>query len=532
MTHLSSGIPSLSAAVVRALWRDGGEVALLDVREEGPFSRAHPLFAVSLPFSRLEESVYRLVPRLTVPVVVYDDGEGYALPAALRLRELGYGRVSVLEGGLQGWAADGEVFRDVNSYCKAFGELVEARKHTPSLTAEEIKSLQDQGADLLIMDSRRFEEYQTMSIPGGQSAPGGELVYRAFAHVAQAQAAGRDPLVVVNCAGRTRSIIGTQSLVNAGLPRRVVALRNGTIGWTLAGFDLAHGAQERVAIPDEDGLTQARSAARAWADKVGVRVIGVAELEQWRADPERTLVQLDVRTPEEFMIGHPAGFRHAPGGQLVQATDEYVGVRGARVVLVDDDGVRARMTASWLVQMGWRDAVVVEEGALPFDEVGWPANPVPPLPPVTWLDPADLAEKLAHERVLLLDLAVSPHYARGHIPGAHFAIRAWLPEVPVPEAGVPVVVTSPDGVLAAFAAHELERLWGRQVLALAGGTQAWQAQGRALEQGGLTGAEDDVYRRPYEGTDSPAQAMADYITWELQLVAQLERDGTSNFHPV
>src|SRR5437588_3452816 len=130
-----------------------------------------------------------------------------------------------------------ELFRDVNSYAKAFGEMVESRRHTPSLSADEVAGLMASKANITVLDVRRFDEYATMNIPGSTSVPGAELVLRA-SHVAP------DPntTIVVNCAGRTRSIIGTQSLINAGVANKVVALRNGTIGWTLAKQTLEHGA--------------------------------------------------------------------------------------------------------------------------------------------------------------------------------------------------------------------------------------------------------------------------------------------------
>lgn len=527
MSHLS---PTDSAVItpdqVRNAWRNGSEIAVLDVREEGPFSRAHPLFAISLPLSRLETLAYRLLPRRNVPVVVYDDGEGYAEPARLRLLDLGYDDVKVLAGGLLGWAASGEVFRDVNSYCKAFGELVEARRHTPSIPAPELHALIQGGADITILDARRFEEYHTMSIPTGRSAPGGELVYRAFDAIPS-----RDTLVVVNCAGRTRSIIGTQSLINAGLPNRVVALRNGTIGWTLAGQDLAHGDSGRLPAPGPDGLAKARDAARSVAVRAGVRWIDRRHLEKWQADRTRTLYQFDVRTPEEYAAGHIPGFRHAAGGQLVQATDEYVGVRGARIVLADDDGVRATMTASWLAQMGWRDVVVLLDGVGERDsETGWPADPLPPLPAVDSV----FTTLVAAGNALVLDLALSPDFAKGHIPGARFAVRAQFSATPLPPGTERIVLTSPDGTLAAFAAEDAARAFGLPVAVLAGGTNAWKAEGRPLETG-MDGAllpVDDVYKRPYEGTDNATEAMEAYIAWELELVAQLERDGTCNFNPI
>ena len=234
------------------------EIALLDLREEYAFALGHPLFAASLPLSQLELDIHRRVPRLDTPIVVYDDGEGLAERGAAKLAELGYSRASTLEGGLGGWRAAGfEVFRDVNSYSKAFGELVESRAHTPSILPEELKARLDRREDLVVLDARRFEEYRTMSIPSGVSVPGAELVLRA-----RELAPDPDTTIVVNCAGRTRSLIGAQSLINAGAPNRVFALRNGTIGWSLAGLNLEQGALRRFPAVSEARADQAASAAR------------------------------------------------------------------------------------------------------------------------------------------------------------------------------------------------------------------------------------------------------------------------------
>ncbi|WP_259744283.1 rhodanese-like domain-containing protein, partial [Pseudomonas protegens] len=219
--------PTRSPAHIRQALLDRQELALIDVREEAPFAEAHPLFAANIPLSKLELEVYARIPRRDTPITLYDQGEGLAQRAVTRLRQLGYNDVALLEGGLDGWrAAGGELFKDVNVPSKSFGELVEAERHTPSLAAEELQALLDQQADLVVLDARRFDEYQTMSIPGSTSVPGAELVLRV-------RELAPDPRtqVVVNCAGRTRSIIGTQSLVNAGIPNPVAALRNGTIGW-------------------------------------------------------------------------------------------------------------------------------------------------------------------------------------------------------------------------------------------------------------------------------------------------------------
>ena len=515
----------LSPVELRRLWRDGEEVALLDVREEDPYANAHPLFANSLSLGKLELQIFDLVPRRDAPVVVYDDGEGLAQQAAAKLEELGYTQVFLLEGGLSGYGKVGELYRDVNSASKAFGELVDSIRHTPSLPAPEVQKLIDAKADIAIVDSRRFEEYRTMSIPGGTSVPGAELSLRVWD-----VAPSPDTLVIVNCAGRTRSIIGAQTLVNAGIPNKVAALRNGTIGWTLAGQSLEHGQTRRYGETSPASLKKAQVAAKAWAEKVGVPVISLQTLEDWRRDKSRTLYQLDVRSPEEFRQGHAIGFRSAPGGQLVQATDEWIAVRGSRIVLLDSDGVRARMSASWLVQMGW-NAVVLEPGSLPLRETGdVPANR-PTLPKVETITVEQLAAGLD---VDILDLTSSPAYRKGHIPGARFALASRSAEdLPKLSGKGPLVLTSADGAAAAFAASEAARISGRPVKVLSGGTAAWAAEHKlTAETADWLSPPIDVYKRPYEGTDNAAEAMQAYLDWEYGLVAQLANDGVSNFRVV
>jgi predicted metal-dependent enzyme (double-stranded beta helix superfamily)/rhodanese-related sulfurtransferase len=502
------------------------EIAILDLREEGLFALAHPLFAVNLPLSRLELEILDRVPRKTTKIVLY--GEGLVETARLQLVALGYNSVHVLEGGVRGWKSQGfELFQNVNSASKAFGEFVESSRHTPSLPATEAQALIQNDPNVVVLDARRFEEYRTMSIPKGISVPGAELVLRAHTI-----APDSSTTIVVNCAGRTRSIIGAQSLINAGLPNRVVALRNGTIGWTLAGQTLDHGQTRRFPEPSAAAEKQAQAAARSVAYRAGVKRIdwsGVAELS---ADTNRSLYRFDVRTPEEYEAGHIDGFRSAPGGQLVQETDIFAPVRGARIVLADDRHARADMTASWLAQMGW-EVYVLESGAgAPLAQGGWQARY--PNPPAVWtIKPSDLNIRLGD--AVLIDLAPSPVHRRGHIAGAWFAVRSRLKgalqRLP---SNRNFILTSPDGVLAQFAAAELETLSGREVLVLAGGTAAWAACGGPLETG-LTHAAsdtDDVYQRPYEGTENAASAMQAYLDWEYGLVDQLARDGTHGFYVI
>lgn len=532
ISAINKTIPHKTYADIRAALLARQEVALLDVREEHPHAQAHPLFAANLPLSLIELDAWTKLPRRSVAIVTLDDGEGYAEIAAQRLRALGYTDVAVLAGGVSGWqAAGGELFRDVNVPSKAFGELVDAECHTPSLSAEEVQALIDTKADIVIVDARRFDEYQTMSIPTATSVPGAELVLRI-----RELAPRPETRVIVNCAGRTRSIIGTQSLVNAGIPNPVAALRNGTIGWKLAGQELDRGQNRKFGQTAESNRAAAADVARKVADSAGVKRVLLDQIQGWKSQDTRTTYFFDVRTPEEYVLGHLPGFNSAPGGQLVQETEMMAPVRGARLVLADSDGVRANMSASWLAQMGWE--VFVMDGAVPadFSEAGRWKQPLPPLPAVRKISPATLNDWLQTPgETIVLDVATSASYRQAHIPGAWFVLRSSLDKdwQCVPKAKR-YVLTCQSGNLSLFAAAELQAIVsanGAEVVVLDGGTQAWCAAGLPSESGltRLASEPIDRYRRPYEGTDNPRDAMQGYLDWEYGLVGQLARDGTHHF---
>jgi rhodanese-related sulfurtransferase len=535
---MSSAVRTVSAATLKEWLLDGDELAVLDAREQGVYFDSHLFHAACMPLSTVELTMPRLVPRASTRIVWCDGGPDSTDPelaarAFTKATELGYTNCYLLQGGTDGWASNGgELYAGVNVPSKAFGEFVEHTYDTPRIPAAELKALIDANADMVILDSRPMGEFRRMSIPHGVDCPGAELVHRV-----KEVAPDPNTLVVVNCAGRTRSIIGAQSLLNAGLENRVVALENGTMGWELAGYQVARDHENHAPDPSDGSQVWSTAAAAAVGARFGVQEISVDQLAEWQLDGERTTYLLDVRTPEEFNEGHLDGSLSAPGGQLVQATDEYVSTHNARLVLVDDNGVRATMTASWLQQLGWPDAVVLA-GGIAGHELRTGPGALQSVPAVPIVKVAELADRLkSHpDTTTVLDLGSSLKYRkRGHIPGAWWGVRSRLQQArDVIGETEYLALTASDGRLAKLAVPEAAALWpDAEVVALAAGNKGWRHADYDMDPGfdRATTDANDVWYKPYDHDDDDAveQHMRDYLTWEIALVEQLDRDPTVSF---
>ncbi|MDR7378399.1 rhodanese-related sulfurtransferase [Rhodoferax ferrireducens] len=516
--------PSVAATILRDWLNDGREIALLDVREAGQFGEGHPFFAVPLPYSRLELDVASLVPRSTTRVVLVDAGDGVAERAAARLAFLGYTQVFLLAGGAPGWAAAGYVlFQGVNLPSKTFGELVEHAYATPHLSAQDLRARQQAGEPLVLLDGRTFEEHRKMSIPGAVSVPNGELALRWRALLPDV-----DTPVVIHCAGRTRSIIGAQILRSLGIPNPVLALENGTQGWALEGLQLEHGNERRsagavAAHPDD------RIAAANLAQSAGVHKLSAAQAQAWLDDPQRTTYVLDVRSAEEFAAGSLAGAKHAPGGQLLQATDQSIAVRNSRVILLDDEAIRAPVVAAWLRRLGFETAVV-DGGVRAAIQVRVP--PLAVLGPVPAVNHGELPSWVARQAPLLLDLQPSMAYRSRHARGAHWTLRPHL----VADAratgkpGQPILLFATDAAVAGLAAADLHEAGWRDVRWTR--LEDWVAAGLPAESSpGLPADAEaiDYLFFVHDRHEGNLDAARRYLAWETGLIAQCSPDELAVF---
>jgi len=517
----------LAPAELQQALHDGREIALLDVREDGEFGEDHLLFATPLPYSRLELGIAPLVPRKTVRIVLCDDGaSGIAQRAAARLAALGYTDLSVLDGGTRGWKAAGYVlFKGVNVPSKLFGELVEHAYDTPRITAQDLLKMREAGEDFALFDGRPVHEHHKMTIPGSTCCPNAELPYRVASMVKNPKTR-----IIVNCAGRTRSILGAQTLINFGIPNPVYALENGTQGWYLSDLQLEYGSSlQYPGQIDAASLPSLRQAAQVLMRRFDVRTTDAGEVAGWLKDETRTTYLCDVRTPEEFAEGSISGAQHTPGGQLIQATDQWVGVRNARIVLIDGgDMVRAPVVASWLLQLGC-DAYVLEGGVKSGLAAAQPEAPA--LPTLPRIGATELKSMIENGTCTAFDVGPSMSYRKAHVPGSRWTIRTRIARDAV-GARMPVVLIAEDAGVARLAATELLDAGVRDLCLFEGGAAGWIGAGYAAASSPDTPADRECIDYLFFVHDRHAgnrEAMKQYLAWETGLMAQLGEQDKSVF---
>jgi len=508
-------IQSVDAKTLKQWLHGKNEIALFDVREHGQYGESHLFLATSVPYSRLEYDVARLAPRKSVRLVVYDnDGAGVSVKAAQALIQQGYRDIYLLSGGSQAWHKAGfNLFSGVNLPSKTFGELVEHQCHTPRVSAHDLMKMMVDKEDLIILDGRPQSEFKKMSIPGAQCCPNGELAYRIKSLVEN-----QETKIVINCAGRTRSIIGAQTLINLGIKNPIFALENGTQGWYLNDYVLDHGKVAQYSLPKVDD--EMLDACKILVKKFDIPIISDEQFLLWKNDESRSLYLLDVRTSEEYLQNGLPGAQHAPGGQLIQAMDQFVGVRNARIVLYDSDGVRAITVASWLKQMG-QEVAVLREGVK--STVSLPSIQIDHLLGLVPIRISDLLQIDQPNTVTILDIRGSMQYRKAHLPNAIWAIRPRLQEI-IHDAKKTILILSDDpaltyGVLLELARFDLDlKVYELEASGFPKEIETISTQTMPPDSDCI-----DFLFFVHDRHDGNKDAARRYLEWETGLIAQLDQ---------
>ena len=514
---------------------DDAPIALIDVRDPPEYNTSHIPGTSLIPRRMLEFDLSDAVPHLDTPIILCDEDEQRVHFAAATVERMGYTDVSTLSGGTNRWAfLDLPTEWGVNVPSKDFGERVEVVHHVPEIDADNLHARIERGDPLVILDTRTPEEYRRSCIPGGRSMPGGELALRITDVLADAPA---DATVVVNCAGRTRSIIGTRVLQRMSLEREIVGLKNGTAGWMLAGHELEFGA-DRDALPSvtPDGQAAAEQYARRCAEEDGVQLIGVEQLDELRERSQSVSVYfIDVRTDAEHEAGHIPGFRWFPGGQAVQRSDDLAVVHHAPIVFACDGIARAALTASWYRQMGHRHIYALDGGIGAWTNAGRSLESGLKRPEPLLLKKAREVAKLVEPSesfdplyARVIHVGTSQEFADGHPPGAEWEPRAVLESdsfaAAYDDEDVPLIVICEDGRQSLLAVQTLQELGFADVSAVQGGMAAYRDQGLPLEVGltGVLAPPNDIL------TFGPQRGFADmqhYLRWETALGEKYVGEG-------
>ena len=516
---------SISAQALDALLKGDSQFALIDVREAGEYNSTHIPNSSLIPRRDLESQLSVAVPVKQARVVLCDDDGRRANLAARTLERMGYTNVSVLDGGIARWSIQKYPTEwGSNVISKDFGEKMEVVHHVPEIEATELHQRLERGDKLAILDTRTPEEYQSVCIPGGRSVPGGELALRITDITRELDP---DTTVIVNCAGRTRSVIGTRILQRMGL-NNVYALKNGTSGWLLAGYELETGANRlELPEPSPEGLAAAEAYADKCAAEDGVRYVNIPTLQSMLAKRDRETVYLvDVRTRQEYEAGHIPGFRWFPGGQVVQRSDDVLVVKNCPVVFACDDRVRATLVASWYRQFGFEEVYAVAGGTSAWAAAGLALEPGRTGATVFGLAEAREKVKLlspqqlqASQPLATIFVETSQDFAQGHVPGANWVPRGSL-ELQignlVPAKDAPIAVTGNSGQNALLSGATLTELGYRNVSVLEGGMAAWRQAGLPVERG-LSGVMIPPTDMVNAGNDRNFSDRILYLRWETAL---------------
>ena len=350
----------ITPETVRSWISDKEEVAFIDVREIGQHTNGHPFFSISIPYSLFEFNIKILVPNKQTRVILIDNNNGISDLVYNIAHQMGYSNISIIEGGVEEWVSAGyKLFDGINVPSKSFGELIEKYFHTPSITAKELAQKQKNNENYIVIDGRPFLEYNKMSIPKSICCPNAELFYRVSSYIKDINTE-----IIINCAGRTRSIIGAQTLIDFGIKNKVKALENGTQGWFLSELSLEHNKNKYLEVlPNDLEIQQLQNKVLKLTNDLNIDLINLKKAQELIIDKKKSTFIFDVTTSKTIST-KPGTIMNVPGGQLIQATDKYIGVWKATVILVDDgDLIRAGTTSFWLKKMGY-EVYILKEGLL------------------------------------------------------------------------------------------------------------------------------------------------------------------------
>jgi len=513
----------MTPADVRDLFLGATPFAIVDPLEEGLFAETpHLLRAVNIPYGTLEGEIERRIPDRRTLIVIPHDHDGLGEDAARRIRQLGYGHIEVVRASPQDWADAGvPLYTGFNVYSKAFGEYLEHSAQTPTLDVRDFDAAAAQ-RKLDLYDVRPMGEYTYETVPGARNLVGVDVgPYCLQAHDPQDE-------LIVHCGGRTRSIIAAETLRLLGF-QNAKSLKNGTMGWSLAGRALKFGEKAEPIVPDAGA---AGALIPKIIDRLGIDFAGLEALARVLAGA--VLPYCFDLSPSVRVL---PGFIPAAGGQLIQATDSYVAVPNAPVLLHDTDDVRALVTAYWLQRMGYDAWVVKHENAdFVVTRLAQAMREAKGRTAQAGLISGMLPRSETPERgvasVLFVDASPLRLHEFKRVEGSlHFMRRRfdWKAFTEASQ-GRKVVLYGSSADLCKHALRDFAER-GYDIGYTDATVDALHEMGWAVTQGRISSGDfyPDEFVRPIERPSHREEAMAQYLAWEVELPEKMANDQTIAF---
>ena len=520
--------------------------ALIDVNEFGEFIMGHAPHFVCIPRGHLPERMRYLIPDSDTAVLLMCSDGRRSARAAAEVRALGYRSVTVVDGGLATYTGAGmPIEQGSNVLGKRFGELLAAQEDVEQLTPRQVDELAANGP-VALFDVRTTREFEGEGhLPGAVSAPG----HRVAHDVSALRRKQPDTPVILNCAGRTRSIVAAEKLSALGI-QKVYALQNGTMAWLLDGRELdsrrADGDDAISESPDLDADLATAAARLAQQQQLVSESAGDLMARLRRGEP---LYLVDVRAPADFSASTIPGARSCPDGQLTNQADDVMAVRSTPVYCFSTVDVQAILAARTLAGMGFEQVRWIRGGFRAWVADSLPTQPgrVPMPPPVTPHEALFLqnAADLASSGSLrtgnqVVDVRSVSAFVAEHVPGA-----TWIPfgllDLDAGEhldTSRPILLIGDHDTAAARGARLLADL-GFQACGLRGGIASWVKAGLAVESGAdgnnidMTAAREEVDIvgfGPVELRRTKAD-MRRYLEWEIALGSDDSRTPAGSGDP-
>ncbi|MFD0857291.1 rhodanese-like domain-containing protein, partial [Actinomadura adrarensis] len=118
-----------------------------------------------------------------------------------------------------------ELMEDYEAFCGAVSEEASEAVKDSTITATDLKAMQDRGDDIFLVDVREPNEYEIVSIPGATLIPKGE-----FLNGSALEKLPQDKKIVLHCKSGVRSAEALAVVKNAGFGD-AVHVGGGVLAW-------------------------------------------------------------------------------------------------------------------------------------------------------------------------------------------------------------------------------------------------------------------------------------------------------------